>query len=873
MPSLFKLTLSLSICLISFAFAQLELESKRIKVIFPNETLEPFAQEIARDAERALDVLEPIFGLPEIKIVLKLEDLSDAYNAFAIQLPRPNVRLRALFPLEGGLGFGASSDLYLLIIHELTHITQLGFTQTVDGGAGLSLGLVGENVASLPPPWFIEGIATYIESIATEGGRLNDATSKGILQARAAADLWPELTDLNLTTYSDWPGGAARYLYGAGFIDYLVRSYSFEAILNTLREYNSGLIPKSFSQAWQAANDSLLADEWQTWQKELLSQIEARAYNEDVLLSESGFYTGSATLSPNGKQLAWVSRGSSINLASFQDNELRGEASLIKDVAARSLSWLNDNTIIYSRTFRQPDVSYSELFSLNITTKEETKLTSGARASFPNVTPEGCILYVKDSVINGSSLIEWCDATERLVFQTDASTHIVGLSVSKEGQIALSVWRAGFVDIALLQNNALNFLMTDRYQDIDPTWQGEDKLLFSSYRTGVFNLYQLELSSQNLTQLSDVLAGAYEPLSVGDTILYQSLGSEGFDLAYLEDALAISAPLETAALSVADVKTAPLEVQQYNPLPSLLQPYGWYPSGFSAGLSPLGAGASVSLVAQDDSGEHSYAAIAGYDTRLIGHLYGATANLSYGYRDNVDPARIQNYPFGVQVQTGVWQHYPHLQGSTESAFGVRSQLRFTQPFDKWSLYSVSRLGLIHLNSKDAWHLEGLAGLTFSQRRSDDWGYVRSGSRVSLTGIWTPTPTGVSAGAWANASYYAPLSQFGLDAPGTTEFALRAGYRQAPPIPLGLNNYAAVATLGYRYSLPVNLRYDDGFLALERVTLEPRLRSWFDGSAGVGADLTLSLDTVALYNGPVAIGLSVGYGQDFWYKVGLSFAGN
>jgi hypothetical protein len=104
--------------------------------------------------------------------------------------------------------------------------------------------------------------------------------------------------------------------------------------------------------------------------------------------------------------------------------------------------------------------------------------------------------------------------------------------------------------------------------------------------------------------------------------------------------------------------------------------------------------------------------------------------------------------------------------------------------------------------------------------------------------------------------------------GTAELALRAGYRQAPPIPVALDKWAALATLGYRYSLPIRYRYGDGLLALESLTFEPRLRGWFDGSLGIAGDLTLNADTVINYSAPISFGVTLGYARGLWYRFGL-----
>ncbi len=847
---------------ICFASAQ-EMSTAHFRVIYDSEDQRPFAEQIAQMAESALATLEPLFGLPDKPVVLVLEDETDSYNAFATLLPRPNIHLRSLFPLDGGLGFGAENDLFLLLIHELTHITQLSYT----GSEPLRIGLPSDGNAVLPPPWFVEGIAVYVETAFTDGGRAKDARTLGLLYSKADAEDFPDLTDISLSSFTEWPYGAARYLYGGHFVSYLVGKYGFDAILKLLKNYNASLLPISFSAAWQAANGTALADEWHSWQEELKVQASSKQALEDKLLTDTGSVS-SPSVSPDGKRLAWVS-GSSVIVADLANGELNNPQAVESRLRPQSLSWLDDKTLVYNRSYRQPENTFNELFSFDLDTKIETKLSSGARAFFPTVSPEGCIYFVKDDPIAGSSLLKHCDTAEEVVFQTQPQEHILGLAVSKAGQLAVSLWRQGFVDLALLDRGKLRFLSSDPYQDLYPQWDGENALIFSSDREGIFDLYRLTVDSQELHRLSHNLGGAFEAIVTQKGIIYTAQTSKGYDLAFLEEPLAEKAELVSETPRENLTPSTAIESHPYNPLASLL-PYAWYPSEYNFGISPFELGLGASVIGQDDSGRHSYSLNLSYDTAQPGPVAGLGLNAEYGYQDNVDPFRLKTYPFGVQMKAGLFRHSPHLIGSSETAFGVQTQLRLSQPLDKWSVYGLGRLGLIYLSSFNDWQLEGLGNAIVSQRSEDDWGYVSSGMRFGVTGIWSATSKGASPGLWANGTYYLPVSATGLELDGTLEFALRLGYRQAPPVPLGLYPWAASSSLGYRYSYPTEWRYEDGLFSLERLTLEARLRSWYDGNLGLGGDITLNADTILSYNAPVTFSVTLGYSQLFWYRVGLGF---
>jgi hypothetical protein len=98
---------------------------------------------------------------------------------------------------------------------------------------------------------------------------------------------------------------------------------------------------------------------------------------------------------------------------------------------------------------------------------------------------------------------------------------------------------------------------------------------------------------------------------------------------------------------------------------------------------------------------------------------------------------------------------------------------------------------------------------------------------------------------------------------------RAGYRTIEPIAVDFDtDLSAAVSVGYRYSVALPWRYGDGLYSLERLSFEPRLRSWLDDQVGLGADLTVNADALINYAAPVSFGISMGYAESWWYRFGL-----
>ena len=856
----------------SLAAATEEVVGERVRVLFADPALEPFAQRVAAGADEALVALAELFASEPPSVVLVLDGSTDVFNASAPSLPRPTVALLPLFPLQGETGFGGPDALRVLLLHELTHNVHFAYIQRPLGAPSpLRVGLLGETVAPFPPSWFVEGVATWVEStLSGGGGRLNDARVRGLLASLALEGSWPDLRDASLSTYAPWPGGQTRYLLGAGFIEHLVARHGFGTLRSTLRSYNAGGLLGDFSAAWSAAAGTDLGEEWEAFRQTLSERAEVWATRRDEaeLLTDSGGLTGRPMVAPDGRRLAWVTWPPAIAVAELTDSGLVGTRSVRLGVFPSSLDWLDDETLVYTRIDRQANSNYAELFALDLASGRERRLTVGARASFASADGEGCIWHVRDVEPGGSSLRRWCqDGGLTELWHAPAGSHLVGLDVSPGGRVAVSVWRAGQVDLALFEQGAITLLTDDPGHDIDPSWSGEETLRFASDRSGVYEIYDLAIAEGEqaaLQRRSASLGGSFQP-ATGD--VFVRLGPEGYELARLDSRIG-----ETVALSRTDsvATETPAEVilptRTYRPFASLA-PFAWLATDGAIELSPGRAALEVMALGQDDSGEHSYALTIGHDTALAGHLGGSHIALRYALSEAGLAGTIRP-PGSVSaaLRVGVWPHVPHLGRGSETAAGIEVDTTATLLRDP--VFRVRlRVGLVHLQSAAAWQPDLRAEVRFGRQFGDTFGYRTRGPGLALTAVRSATSDGPSVGVWADGSWYLP-QPFG--APGTGEIALRAGFRQAPPVPLLLAEFAAVATLGYRQSVPLQWRYGDGRYALEQLTLELRVRLWVDGDVGVGADLSVYADTVLSYGAPVSFGVRGGYAEGWWWGLVFPF---
>ena len=102
--------------------------------------------------------------------------------------------------------------------------------------------------------------------------------------------------------------------------------------------------------------------------------------------------------------------------------------------------------------------------------------------------------------------------------------------------VAYSAWtRGGYRDLRVFdrQTNTLNSFWKDRSIDQEPSWSPDGRwLYFSSDRSGISNIFALELATGRLSQVTNLVTGAFSPeiSPDGRKLVYVGYNSTGFDL-------------------------------------------------------------------------------------------------------------------------------------------------------------------------------------------------------------------------------------------------------------------------------------------------------------------------------------------------------
>jgi Tol biopolymer transport system component len=414
------------------------------------------------------------------------------------------------------------------------------------------------------PAWFAEGVAQY---------NVPDLNFKH--------DSWDTHRDMILRMYvlnhkmlsleemggfgKTTLGNESTYNSGFAFVSYLAGKYGPD-ILKKLSDAMSLISDVSIDQAFKKVlnkSGDQVYDEWKAFLEngyETRTEKIKEALHEGKVIRDVGFANFSPVFSPDGSRIAYCSNKdndyfstSSVYVYDFGD----GSEKELADRVASELSWSPDgNYLLYSKlTHRNAhwDDLY-DLYSYNLQTRHEVRLTDGLRANYPSLSRDGKRL----SFVSGSdgTLNLFCadiDLANGKIFNIKKLTdyndgeQIYSTRWSNDGSRIVfdySINSSRLVGIYSFADSSVRFV-TPRGQDSrDAIFADNDSsIVFSSDRSGIFNIYKLNIYNDSVVALTNVLGGAFMPaVSANGHLVYSSYQWNGYKIASFDKAVAIPSP-------------------------------------------------------------------------------------------------------------------------------------------------------------------------------------------------------------------------------------------------------------------------------------------------------------------------------------------
>lgn len=540
------------------------------------------AQKIAAMAEPVMKKVSRFLHLPFPKMThILVTDTTDFANGSARVFPYPLVVVQPSPPQS----FGQLSDfddyLRVLLTHEFTHIvhmnTKRGLPALIDRFFG---NLIFPNYAH--PTLLLEGLAVLSESRLNQGGRLYSPYFEMVLRAERMAHNIPSLSKVTMVP-ARLPRGTSPYLFGSYFMDFLARHFGVRKIADYFKAYGGLLIPFAHNIMARRVFHRSLVDLYRDFLKELrnrLDQANARIENQGlthmVYLTKNGEYHASPLKIPGGETCFVEDDAKSRETITCVDARGHRRKLLTCFGGCGHLRWsknLNGILTTHAVPFKN-FMSYFDVFVVHTNGSEE-RITRGARAKSPADFGKGLVFVRSVAGGNAVSYLDFQSKKVRDIIPAGVFDSISDLSVYRDTVYFSGASQGNWDIYRWSKAHGIIRITTGPWIDIMPeVAPSEDALYYISTRNGVYNVYRLDLHTQELCRITNVIGGVFWARPTKDRLLLTTYTNRGFDIAST-----VISPLEKANCYhsaqpqrfVPLTKTRPplLKPASYNPLASM----------------------------------------------------------------------------------------------------------------------------------------------------------------------------------------------------------------------------------------------------------------------------------------------------------------
>lgn len=694
-----------------------------------HEGTEALARRVAAMAEVALERLSHLLGhVPEDAIHVVLTDETDATNGFAQAIPQNTITLFAGIPEP----FGALGDyddfMWLLLVHELAHVVHL---DTIGGASRYVNAFLGKTLSpnQVQPRWFIEGLAVYVESKVTSGGRNRSALVDMFVREQVLAERFPSLDEISTLTRR-FPGSAFPWNLGGRFLEFIAERHGEGALAAISHEYGARTIPYGLNIVARHATGKSFVELWEEWKE---SEVKKAIDLLERVRAEGGAREGERIDRPRGE--IYHPRFSRTGRLAFLEVPRDGDGELVFLEPDRTTEILRVRTSRGVGAFT-PDgrrfvasvvdtharrFSYSDLEIIDLSTGRRTRRTSGARIDAPDVSPDGDTIVAVQQNAGQSWLV---------TLSLEGTDAPAAFAVPPEGcEVSAPRWSPDGRSVAASLHTAdggrriVTFdattgrrrdLTRTRAQDLDPVYSRDGRaIFFSSDRGGVFNIHRVDVATGRIARVTNVLTGAFEPAvdAVEGTLLFVHGIFDGFELNFIEgeaasvgpDGLAVH-PYASRPEPAAWERPTAFPEERYASWETLL-PRAYLPT---SGFDGLGDTLGLLVAGTDAVGAHTYQLRFEYglESKRVGYA------LSYGNRMLATPVFVSS-SLTATSRPGRFAPSARVEDRPESIWRLRVGVEY--PLGRWDVghglsfsYGVELRRGVNLFSRDPFQEAPLA---------------------------------------------------------------------------------------------------------------------------------------------------------------------
>ncbi len=392
------------------------------------------------------------------------------------------------------------------------------------------------------PGWWAEGVAQYQSPV--KHNDCWDTHRDMILRAAVTEDRMLSYDEMGFLGHTSL-GNEQVYDHGYGLVSYIAATYGPESLKKTT-EYMGKWYRLTIDGALKAATGkkgNQLYDDWKAYLTQRYDRmlVDVRPnLREGTVLSDDGFMTLDPSFSPDGKRVTLLSNeGSDYASTSLYviDRDGKHMDEIESSVSSGAVFSRDGATLLYAKHTKVDayGARVSDLYTYDFAHKKEKRITHKLRAAEPDWSPDGGSIVC---VLNQ-------DGTHRLVTMNADGSAMRDIRPAKGGvqiytpryspdgvRILFGTFEKGTRDVASVAVDGSDF----RYEiqspndERDARWTPDGTgIVFASDRTGIFNIYRMDLASGGVEQMTNVVGGGFMPdLAHDGTLAYSEYTAKGY---------------------------------------------------------------------------------------------------------------------------------------------------------------------------------------------------------------------------------------------------------------------------------------------------------------------------------------------------------
>ncbi len=626
------------------------LKTAHFEIIYDSKH-KALAQQYANYAEESRRLLQGSFSEMPKNTIMVIDDSTDLSNGSATHFPYSLIRVYPVLPnsLDSISYYGNWGQ--ELVLHEYTHSLTFYPVHSFYRPFYWLFGSIVHPTAYLPR-WWMEGLAVEMESRHSKHGRLRSPGSSATLRALVLDELLQNETidRINESSIPSYPYGQRPYLLGGILWHSMMSRTNSDKLPDELLQDHSRRLPFLLNTPYLRRSEIRYQDLLQQTYEDLeqrtqaqVERIQSVGVDSSKPLFDKEYGHLSPTLSPDQLKLAFVhSRIDApgelilVERADKSQSFAQGKRTrLTRGQNLTRLNWTPDSkSLIFDKLqVHKRDSLYNDLFQFDLETKKIRRLTWGARAREPKLSPKGDKIVFVASEAGRTHLMMYQFANQKIsrLYSPPFQSRISRPEFVRDHVLVFS----GRSPAGLEQLFTLNLATKKRgrvLREFKNTGQAQmtsEGLIFSSYDSGVSNLYLADQDLQSATAMTNsvtgVLQGEFDPAR-RELISLQITGY-GPQLHITENPRSFSPlkiePLQKLSLPSAQTRSPALqntevEERSYYSMKYLLPRY-WIPFIYPVENGILFQGSTAN---QDPLGKNSYLIEAAHDS--------LTKKLSYG---------------------------------------------------------------------------------------------------------------------------------------------------------------------------------------------------------------------------------------------------